>query len=105
MCQECVTDGRMTQAELDRRIAAGDRSVIPIDELTLPEFVDYAAEAAATAILNGMPRDEAHARLSDEMESYLAWREGDDRPVTEDELRTVADSITEGRKAVASPWN
>jgi hypothetical protein len=93
MCQECVKDGRMTQAELDQRIAAGDRNVIPIDELTLQEFMVTLSELTTEAIGRGMPKDEAFKYAAAEMDKYLAARETVGRPVTDAE-----------RDALVNPW-
>jgi hypothetical protein len=38
MCQICVDEGLMTQAELDARRTAGDQTVIPMIELPPEEF-------------------------------------------------------------------
>jgi len=38
MCKFCVEDGIMTQDELDSALAAGDRSVVPLLELSEEEF-------------------------------------------------------------------
>jgi len=44
MCQECVKIGAMTQEELDKALAAGDPSVVPIQELVGSEAADFLAD-------------------------------------------------------------
>jgi hypothetical protein len=101
MCQECVADGHMTQAELDARIAAGDRNVIPIHELPLQEFLDALSEMGAKAMVRGMPRAEVLRISREQVDSYAIWREREGRPVTDAEVSALRPADI----SVVAQWN
>jgi len=44
MCQMCVSEGRMTQEEMDQAILAGDMSVLPMFDLPREKAIEMIAE-------------------------------------------------------------
>jgi hypothetical protein len=108
MCQDCVKDGYLTQEELDRRIAAGDRDVIPIDELSLQEFMDALSALTAKAVLDGVDPVVALGLATADLDRYVAGREAQGRPVTEAESAALVDPYTKRmaeKIKEAAPWN
>ena len=103
MCQHCVTDGHMTQEELDRRVTAGDRKVIPMDELPLQEFMEALSEMVADAVNGGMLRDEALSLAKDEMDRYYLLRAESGRPVTDAEVAALRAPARD--RAEPARWN
>lgn len=53
MCQDCVTNGLMSQEQYDHAMQAGDRSVMPMVSLPIKEFVTQMAEMVAEDITTG----------------------------------------------------
>ncbi len=101
MCQECVKDGRMTQVELDEAVAAGDRSVIPIEDLEPVEFLMAVSDMAAKAVREGMTPAAAHEFMAEQIVLYVDRREAAGKPATAGELAKVA----AWSRSAASSWN
>lgn len=59
MCQHCVTDGRITQDELDRRILSGDINIMPIMDLSEEDAIKVSANLVHDLIVTGMDRQRA----------------------------------------------
>jgi hypothetical protein len=89
MCQKCVEEGFLTQAELDRALAKGDRTVRPIDELSLPDFIEAAADKMATALQAGADVEATILAGMDLLDLYQEMRVRSGSPITDEELATI----------------
>jgi hypothetical protein len=74
MCQKCVTDGLMTAEMLAKRVAEGDKTVMPLVDLSPTEALDSVAKVMAEAINAGVPFMEALDESMRAMEAYVSYR-------------------------------
>jgi len=74
MCQKCVTDGHMTAEALAKRVADGDKTVMPIVDLSPAEALDAVAAVMAEAINAGVPFMKALDDSMRVMEEYVNYR-------------------------------
>lgn len=51
MCQVCVSEGRYSQEELDRRVLAGDLTVLPIGDLPSDAAIEMLAAWCADGVI------------------------------------------------------
>lgn len=105
MCSGCVKDGRMTQAELDEAMAAGDKSVIPLFEMNLNDAMVAITEIAGTMAIAMSDAGETESEIEELgkliatllLDGYVGQRALDGNPVTPEELASVPDSFAEAK--------
>lgn len=103
MCQECVKEGRMTQAELDEKLAAGDKNAIPMMELPLMDFLLAISDMVSESIGAGEISIQDGLDLSTEfMDAYADLRREAGNPITPAEMEAVPQTYAEAKGA---PWN
>jgi hypothetical protein len=74
MCQMCVTDGLMTEAELSQALAAGDKSIIPMMDLDPEDFAQELNKLMLESIARGISPDQAVAAGIDTAKAYVKAR-------------------------------
>lgn len=102
MCKTCVDEGRITQAELDQRLAAGDRKLMPIEELGLLEFMDSISEMGGRAIAEGAGWDAVYAVAEEQLDIYMNRRAMLGNPPTDDEVAEVGRAA---EQRIGALWN
>lgn len=82
MCQVCVSEGRITQEELDARKAAGDMTYAPMFDLSREDFSNALTEIVLEAIMGGMDPEEAVNRAEALAHEYVAYHQNAARRAT-----------------------
>jgi hypothetical protein len=100
MCQQCVKDGYLTQAELEQGLAAGDRTLIPIYELPAAEFMSALTDMVAAAIQSGTDPKAALQKALDLTDAYREIRRQAGNPLTEEEALALLND-----PRMSAPWN
>lgn len=75
MCQVCVSEGRLTQEELDARKAAGDMTYAPMFDLSRDDFMSALMEIVIAAIMEGMDPEEAANRAEALVYEYVTYHQ------------------------------
>jgi hypothetical protein len=75
MCQGCVDEGRMTAEELAAATAAGDTSVLPLEQLEPAAFSQELALVMLSAMLSGMAPERAVAVAVTVAQEYVRIRD------------------------------
>jgi hypothetical protein len=97
MCQECVTEGRMTQAELDEAIKSGDTTVTPMLELPPKAYLVAVTEVLAEALAGGLPLGEGLKLADSFLEAYVIARSEIGKPLSEKDLADIPRTYSEAK--------